>query len=153
MPTIERSTTLRAPAPVVWNALVADSGAFRFVTRGLIRYPAAAGWAERIRPGQRLSGLLWLFGVLPISRHTLEVVAVDEDDHRLVTSEGGGPVRTWRHTISVTPAGDRGCRYTDHLEIDAGAATPVVVAFARGFYAVRQRRWRSLAPLLGAATR
>jgi hypothetical protein len=147
------STTLGAPAPVVWNALVADSGAFRFVTRGLIRYPAAAGWTERIARGDRLSGVLWLFAVVPISRHTLEVVEVDEEGRRLVTSEGGGLVRAWRHTISVVPTADRACRYTDRVEIDAGRATPLVLAFARGFYAQRQRRWRTLAVLLDAATR
>jgi hypothetical protein len=147
------STTLQAPAAVVWNALVADGGAFRFVTRGLIRYPAATGWTERLTPGVRLSSVLWLFGFVPISRHTLEVVEVDEVERRLVTSEHGGLVRTWRHTLSVAPTGERECRYTDRVDIDAGPATRVVVAFARGFYAQRQRRWRTLARLLAAGVR
>jgi hypothetical protein len=45
----------------------------------------------------------------------------------------------------VTPIDVHRCRYRDRVEIDAGVLTPLVVAFARWFYGVRQRRWRVLA--------
>lgn len=41
--------------------------------------------------------------------------------------------------------------YEDRIVIDAGVPTPVVAAYAAGFYRHRQRRWRALARLLRAA--
>lgn len=151
MRTVELSTTLAAPADTIWRALTADSAAFRFVTRGLIRFPAARAWDRPIQPGDELSGWVFLFGFIPFSRHTIAVAEVDGHARRLVTEEGGGAIRTWRHTISVTPVDDTACRYTDRIDLDAGALTPAVEAYARGFYRVRQRRWRVLAELLAAA--
>lgn len=149
--TIEMSTTLPTPAEPVWEAVVSSNAAFRFVTRGMIRYPAASAWITRIKAGQRLSGTLWLFAVIPMSRHTIDFVEVDEAARRLVTAERGGIIKSWRHTISVRPIDTRVCEYRDRIDIDAGGWTPAVTAFARAFYAQRQRRWRQLAPLLDAA--
>ena len=59
-------------------------------------------------------------------------------------------IRSWRHEITTTPLGDNQCQYVDRIDIDAGPMTPVVAAFAAVFYRYRQRRWRSLAPLLAA---
>jgi len=42
------------------------------------------------------------------------------------------------------PAPACGCA-TDRVHIDAGMLTPLVAAFARLFYAHRQKRWRALA--------
>ncbi len=53
----------------------------------------------------------------------------------------------------MEPVGGGRCRYRDVVRIDAGPLTPVVAAVARAFYRERQRRWRSLAPLLAAADR
>lgn len=149
--TIQMSTTLPAPAEPVWAAVVSNNAAFRFVTRGMVRYPAASAWTSPIKVGQRLSGTLWLFAVIPMSRHLIEVVEVDEAARRLVTSERGGIIQSWRHTISVRPLDARACEYVDRIEIEAGRWTRVVAVFARAFYAQRQRRWRELAKLLDAA--
>jgi len=51
----------------------------------------------------------------------------------------------WNHDIIVTPVSADMCRYRDIIDVEAGALTPVVVGWARWFYAVRQRRWCRLA--------
>ncbi len=56
----------------------------------------------------------------------------------------------WNHDIVVEPVDERTCRYTDRIVIDAGPLTLAVVGFAHLFYRHRQRRWRRLAPVLGA---
>ena len=61
-----------------------------------------------------------------------------------------GWIRRWRHEVFVTSLDANTCRYEDRIEIDAGAFTPVVTAFASVFYRYRQRRWRALARLLVA---
>ena len=48
-------------------------------------------------------------------------------------------IERWNHLMSVEPD-DGGTRYTDRIEIDAGIATPIIAAFARRFYAHRQKR-------------
>jgi len=150
MATVIVTTELAAPADVVFGA-VRTVDAFELVTAGLVRYAPTRGRSGPIPEGEELRGWLLLGGVLPISRHRLRVERIDPAARVLLTDEGGGPVRRWRHRIEVTPLDDGRCRYSDEIDIDAGALTPLVRAFAEVFYRARQRRWRRLAPLLAAA--
>ena len=81
------------------------------------------------------------------------VAEIDDRERRLSSDESGGPIRSWRHDIIVEPLDGGRCRYTDVIHIDAGALTTSVVAFARLFYRERQRRWRSIAPVLAGVDR
>jgi hypothetical protein len=141
---VYRSIDLDAPADRVWRA-VTTPAAFRIVTRGLVRILGLGGRREPWREGETVSGLLLVFGVLPVSVHHLTVERLDETRRELCSDEHGGLIRSWRHLIRVTPLDDGRCRYEDRIELDAGVATPVVAAFARWFYALRQRRWEELA--------
>jgi hypothetical protein len=141
------STVLDAPADRVWQAVMTPA-AFRLVTRGLVRVVGLRRRATPWREGETVSGVLLLFGVVPISVHHLTVEKLDGAARELQSDEHGGMVRRWRHLIRVTSVDQRRCRYEDLVEIDAGPLTPVVAAFARRFYAVRQRRWRELALVL-----
>ncbi|HSL56804.1 MAG TPA: hypothetical protein VK866_03080, partial [Acidimicrobiales bacterium] len=150
MRTTRLTTTLEAPADTVFAAVTTPS-AFRLVTRGLVDWRPARGRHDTWREGEERTGWLLVGGVLPISRHRLRVERLDADARLLRSDEGGGPIRSWRHDIHVEPIDARTCRYTDVIEIDAGPLTAVVWAFAEGFYRIRQRRWRELARVLGAA--
>jgi hypothetical protein len=146
--TVHRSVTLDANADAIWQAVTTPT-AFRLVTRGLIRWRGAP--ATRIEPwreGETLRGLLLVFGVVPLSRHTITMERIDAERRELQSDERGGAIRSWRHLIRVTPLDDETCRYEDIVEIGAGVLTPAVAAFARWFYGVRQRRWRELAHAL-----
>ena len=46
--------------------------------------------------------------------------------------------------ITIEPTGDGRSAYEDRLDIDAGWRTPFVAAFAKAFYAHRQRNWKKL---------
>lgn len=52
--------------------------------------------------------------------------------------------------LSVEAVDQVRCHYSDVVDIEAGALTPVVAAFAALFYRYRQRRWRRLARILAA---
>lgn len=147
--TIRRSSVLDAPADAVWSA-VRTPQAFRFVTAGLLDWRPLRDRTEPWQQGEEAAGWLLLGGVVPFSRHRIRVAELDERDRVLRSDESGGAIRSWRHDITVEPLEGGRCRYTDVIRIDAGVLTPVVAAFARVFYAVRQRRWRTLAPVLGA---
>lgn len=146
--TVHRSVTLDADADAIWQAVTTPT-AFRLVTRGLIRWRSAPPTRlEPWREGETLSGLLLVFGVLPLSRHIITMERIDAERRELQSDERGGAIRSWRHLIRVTPVDQSSCLYEDIVEIDAGILTPVVAAFARWFYGIRQRRWRELAHVM-----
>jgi hypothetical protein len=149
---VRRSTDLDAAPDVVWAA-VRTPQAFRFVTRGLLEWRPLRGRVDPWRAGEEATGWLLLGEVLPFSRHRLRVAEIDDDARILRSDESGGLVRSWRHDLLVEPLDDGRTRYTDVIEIDAGAFTPVVAAFARWFYGVRQGRWRQLAAVLDGVER
>ena len=146
--TVTVATELPADAALVWRA-VRTPAAFVYVAGRMLRYPAAECTDRPWRVGDEIAGWTFLFGFLPLSHHRLRVEALRDEARELQSDEGGGLVRSWRHLIRVTPLGPGRCRYVDSVEIDAGPFTPAVAGFAHVFYRYRQRRWRTLACLLG----
>jgi hypothetical protein len=53
-------------------------------------------------------------------------------------------LRTWDHTLHVEPVDQTSCRYSDTVDIDAGALTPAATLMAGWIYRYRHRRWRKL---------
>jgi hypothetical protein len=142
---VERASTIEAPADWVWDQ-ACRSATLHFVSKGLVRFvprdrPFPAVWA----PGEYRS-LKLLFGFIPIGSQTIRIEFPPDDGpvRRLRDNGDGTLIRTWDHLIEVSPDGDE-TRYSDHVVIDAGVATPVVAAFASLFYKYRQRRWKRLA--------
>jgi hypothetical protein len=86
-----------------------------------------------------------LMGFLPLGWQTIRIEYPPvQGATRALRDNGFGPlIRKWDHMIEVS-ADARGTRYTDRVTIDAGALTPLIVIFARYFYAHRQKRWRRL---------
>lgn len=150
MKSITVGTTLDASAHTVWSA-VRRPETFVHVAGAMLRFPAAERHAGPWSVGDETRGWLFLFRVIPLSRHTIRVVDIDHEAMTLGTEEGGGFVRTWNHHIAVNALSRTSCTYTDRIDIDAGALTSAVAIFARVFYRYRQRRWARLAPLLTAA--
>lgn len=151
MTRIRRSTDLPLPAERACE-LAQNPALFAFVVRPFLRVtglPETFAPADEaaIRSGaEQLTGRLWWFGVVPAWRHRLRVVSATATELR--TREGGGPVRTWNHTLTFEPRGEDACRYTDAVEVDAGPLTPLVSCFARLLFRWRQARWRQLARVI-----
>ena len=101
---------------------------------------------EHLDAGDEVSIRLWWLTVIPGWTHTLRLVTVTPT--QIFTNEHGGMVRTWNHHLDFEPTSATSCRYTDEVEIDAGPATLLVVAFAHFLYRWRQRRWRRIAAIL-----
>ena len=139
--TIRRSTDLPIPADEAW-ALVQRADTFTYVTKPLlgVRDPLP----ETLGEGETLTLRLKILGI-PANRHTLHLTEVDDATKTIRTNEHGGALKTWSHTIHVEPTGDATCHYTDVIELDAGALTPIAYPIVNAFFAHRQRRWRKLA--------
>jgi hypothetical protein len=144
MAVVDVSTSLDAPADVVWAA-VKTPAAFRRVTRRLLAMPAIRGRQDDWREGETVVGWVFLFGFLPFARHHLHIASIDESTRTLSSREFGGLITTWNHDIEITRIDAATCRYRDRIAIQAGILTPAIVVYARCFYRMRQRRWRALA--------
>lgn len=144
MRTIHVETELDAEANRVWRAMQHPT-TFLYVCRGLIGIPQLQGRSECFREGESGTGWLFLFHVLPLSRHTIHLASVDDATMTMRSQEHGGMLRVWNHTLHVEALPDGRSRYSDTVEIDAGPLTPVVARISKGIYRYRQRRWRKLA--------
>ena len=146
---VYRTSILDLTAEQAWCALKRRD-TFLFITRGAMSYRGSESWPEILMsPGVEIRTVVYPFGFLPGSAHTFKIVSVDEVAREITTKEHGGLIRTWNHTMKIEPVSDRCCRYSDRVEIDAGALTVVVWSIAQVFYRYRQRRWRILAADLG----
>ncbi|WP_156297570.1 hypothetical protein [Mycobacterium paragordonae] len=143
MRTVHVETTLPTSADRVWSAMLSPA-TFLYVCKGLFGFPALAGRTESLRTGERGTGWLMAFHVIPAYRHTIEVTEVDEATGTIRTREHGGALKAWNHTLHVEALQADSCRYSDTVDIDAGLLTGAVVAIANGIYRYRQRRWRKL---------
>lgn len=143
MRTVHVETILPTSADRVWSAMLSPA-TFLYVCKGLFGFPALAGRTEDLHMGERGTGWLFAFHVIPAYRHTIEVVEVDPDTGTIRTREHGGLLKAWNHTLHVESLGEHISRYSDTVDIDAGIATGLVVAVATGIYRYRQRRWRKL---------
>jgi hypothetical protein len=143
MRTIHIETILPTDADRVWPAMLSPV-TFLYVCKGLFGFPALSGRSEPLRPGERGTGSLFAFHLIPAYRHTIEIVEVDEAGKTVRTHEHGGILKAWNHTLRVEPVDERSCRYSDTVDIDAGVATSLVAALALGIYRYRQRRWHKL---------
>jgi hypothetical protein len=141
--TIHLETELPTSADKVWRAMC-HPASFSYVTRGLIGIPALAGRTEPFHEGESGTAWLLLFHLIPLSRHTIHLASLDQATTTMRSREHGGVLRAWNHQLRVEPAGPQRCRYSDTVEIDAGALTGIVAVAARGIFRYRQRRWHRL---------
>jgi hypothetical protein len=108
--TIHVETVLPTDPERVWSALK-HPASFLYVTRGLFGMPALAGRTDPVQAGEAGTGWLLAFHVVPLHRHTIEIVEVDEATRTIRTHERGGVLRRWDHSLHaapVTPAGPGG---------------------------------------------
>lgn len=142
MRTVRVISTLPLPADLVAR-LMSKPALLQHVTWPVL---IIRGLPETFELGQRVVVRLSLFGVVPLWKHTITVIAASDLEAR--TEEHGGPMRVWRHHLLVAPVSAASCQYTDEIVLDAGRLTPVALRLVDLFYRYRHRRWRALARVL-----
>ncbi len=108
---IKRTSELEALADAVWSAL-RKTETLRYVARPLLcfeedlprRWPAQGGVIRVER--------MLLLCVVPAWSHELRFVRLDDEEHEMLTSEGGGPIRVWGTTASGSNRSLRGSAVT-----------------------------------------
>ena len=99
---------------------------------------------ETLDEGESIDLRLTLLRTIPINRHTIKLIEIDDATRTARTNEHGGALNTWNHTIHVEPLTGSTCRYYDSIDLDAGRLTKVAYAIANAIFAHRQRRWHKL---------
>jgi len=134
------STVLPVPAGRAWELMTPE--ALEKITRGMVTFEG--GPPAKYEEGDVFRTRLRLFGVLPPFDYEMRCMLSDRASGTLVSHEKGGLIRLWDHHVTIQPLTASTCRHTDEIDIDAGAATPLVWAFASVFYRVRHARERQL---------
>lgn len=134
-------------------ALAQTLETFEFVVSPVLRLAlpdeqrAAAQADDAFRVGAEYSGRLWYFKVIPAWTHRLKIISggpKGDGVFEIYTNESSGPVRVWNHRLTFEPTGDASCRYTDRIEIPAGAVGFGTKLFVSVFFRYRHRRWQKL---------
>ena len=146
---VDVSTDLDCSAAKVWNE-VQKSALLLHVIWPLTRIGTSGlpDLPERWRQGQEVQCRVYVFGFISLGVRDLYFKKIDQRAYRIVTHESDRLVRSWDHTISVTPLGPNRSKYRDVIDIDAGHLTGLVWAWTNWFYRHRQRRWRALSRTL-----
>lgn len=133
MRTVKLIHDYAAPARDVWQIAI-DYDCLSEVMAGLVTFEGLPSGS--VQAGQSMTVMVSLFGKLPAQPYHMEVVAFEDDEMRFQSSERGAGVKSWHHTLHVTPT-ETGCQLSDTIEIDAGWKTWMFALWARYLYAKR----------------
>jgi hypothetical protein len=152
MMTVRVQSVFDCPPEKVWAELQ-TSALHREIIRPLMRFRSldVPGPTEHWTQGCTFHFRTYLFGVIPLGKHTIFIERIDPVAREVQSREHGALVRRWDHLIRIRPTPDGHTLYSDEVEFSAGPLTPLVWAFAQWFYHHRQRRWRRIARRLASA--
>jgi len=85
---------------------------------------------------------LWLWGIIPLGIHTIQVVRVDPGG--ISSRERNHHIPVWNHDITLDAVDNQHTEYTDRVEIHAGWKTFFIWIWANAFYRHRQKKWIKL---------
>lgn len=136
MRTVHLEHHYSAQSARVW-AMATDFEALKEVSRRIVTFDGVP--KGRTKAGQAFDVRVSLFGFLPWQDYHMEVVELDEANMLIRSSERGAGVKSWSHTMQVSPCPDGGTTLSDTIEIDAGWLTPVFAAWARFLYRARHK--------------
>ncbi|WP_299410840.1 SRPBCC family protein [uncultured Roseobacter sp.] len=133
--TIHLSHDYTYPAGWVWGVVI-DLDHLKTITKGLVSFRNLP--SGQIYQGQHIQVDVSLFSWMPYQPYEMTVIALDHEKMSFQSDEVGAGVKSWRHSLRVSPHKD-GCRISEEIEIDAGMATPIFAAWARFLYRRRHK--------------
>jgi hypothetical protein len=149
---VVRGSVLPLPADQVW-LLMLRPATMLYVLHGLLDFPALKDRRRPIVEGESGTGRVRLFHLVPFARWSIHVHTVEPGTRVIATEEHGAMFRRWAHTLRVEPIDATSCRYTDIVEVDAGALTRVAVPIVGAIFWHRHRRWRRLTTVIASIPR
>jgi hypothetical protein len=142
---MKASTTSIVPAPQarVWE-LLQKSSTLVFVAKPWVTFSSAHPFPENWEVGVRYETLVHPFNAKSGSPYQITFSMIDVNTHHMATSESGGLIKEWNHSMSVESVSDTHCRYTDTVDVKAGLLTPPLWVYVKLYYQHRHKRWLKL---------
>jgi hypothetical protein len=139
------STTLACSAEDLWKQII-EPKSLQFVASPMLTFvPMNEGdLSDEWKVNTPYPLRIFFFGILPLGKHTINLIKIDKQTNTIVSQETGQLARVWNHTIHFQETDYERVLYTDIIEIKAGLLTPFIVLFAHIFYRHRQKRWKVL---------
>lgn len=139
------STRLACTETQLWQKIM-DPESLRFVSSPILTFvPADSDGFDDVWQVDRVYQLrLYFLSFIPLGRHSIQLVKIDQDSHTILSEERGLLVPVWNHRIHFQEVAPDVVNYTDEIEIKAGCLTLLIWLFAHIFYRHRQRRWKTL---------
>lgn len=139
------STAIKTNENRMWEELQKISSLMHVASPILIFKSRDAGKPpEKWEIGKVYPLRMYAFGFIPLGRHDIVVKRIDSDRKEMLTNESGLLAKTWDHRIWIEKIDGDTIRYSDEVEIKAGALTAFIWLFAHVFYRHRQRKWKAL---------
>lgn len=139
------ATSFSCTADALWQRII-EPRSLVYVAAPLLKFVPVDGGQlpARWEVGEPYALRLYLLKWLPLGRHTIRLVTIDEATHTIVSEERGHLARVWNHIIRFHEVASGRVHYCDEIDIRAGLLTLLIWLFAQVFYRHRQRRWKRL---------
>lgn len=140
---VEVSTTIKTDQQTLWRALQKVSS-LCYAASPILCFKTLNGapLPEIWLPGTNYDFALFLLGRIPLGKHSIKLLTMDQGSNTIQSFEHSKIVPSWRHTIRFHDNGSGGVSYTDEIIFTAGVLTFPVWIFTIFFYRYRQYRWR-----------
>lgn len=99
---------------------------------------------DKWEPEKEYAFYISAFHIMPLGKHYIVVRRIDAEKKEILSNEHGTLTKEWNHLIKVERIDEGRVKYTDEIEIKAGALTLFIWFFAHFFYRHRQRKWKKL---------
>lgn len=87
---------------------------------------------------------MYLHKIIPIGKHTINVVKMDKASREIDTNEYNKRVTIWNHYIKMEELTPNQTQYTDIVDLYAGFLTSLAAWWTLRFYRHRQRKWQEI---------
>lgn len=131
----------------IWNK-IQDINTLREICRPKASFISCDNFPILWKEGESFVFKLFLHGFIPVGKHIINVVKMDEVSREIVTEEYNKTVTIWNHYIKMEEVNPNVTRYTDIVDLYAGSLTYISAWWTLKFYMHRQRKWQKIAKSL-----
>lgn len=87
---------------------------------------------------------MYLHKIIPVGKHTINVVKMDKASREIDTNEYNKRVTIWNHYIKMEELAPNQTQYKDIVDLYAGFLTSLAAWWTLRFYRHRQRKWQEI---------
>ena len=71
---------------------------------------------EKWESGQEYALTISFFGILPLGKHTIKIINIDEEQLEILTNESGTLTKVWDHLIKIEVLNNKNIKYKGEIK-------------------------------------